>query len=76
MLREYAFGGQLPGDARGFSDASQALWQAVRRHTGPKLDRVANNVLAVVAGATPWPVNIGWATLGGSAILLCGLGER
>jgi hypothetical protein len=40
---------------------SQKLWQALRRHTGP-LDRVANNPLFAGA-ATPWPVNIAWATL-------------
>ncbi len=59
MLREYA-GGQRPGDPHGFA-ASQPLWQALRRHSGP-LDRIANNPL--LAGAvTPWPVNIAWATL-------------
>jgi hypothetical protein len=59
MLRDYA-GGQRPGDAPGLAAAS-SIWQAVRRHTGPD-DRVANNP-DDVARATPWPVNIAWATL-------------
>jgi hypothetical protein len=59
MVREYA-GGQRPGDAAGFA-RSAALWDAVRRHAGP-MDRVADNP-AFVGLATPWPVNISWATL-------------
>ena len=59
MLRDYA-GGQLPGDAAGFA-RSATLWDAVRRHAGA-LDRVANNP-DFVAAATPWPVNISWATI-------------
>jgi hypothetical protein len=59
MLAEY-MGGQRPGDAAGFA-ASEALWQAVRRHAGPS-ERVGNNP-DLVGGATPWPVNIAWATL-------------
>lgn len=37
------------------------LWEAVRRHAGPR-DRVANNP-ALFADMTPWPVNISWALL-------------
>jgi len=59
MVRAYA-GGQRPGDAAGFA-RSAALWDAVRRHAGP-MDRVADNP-AFVGLATPWPVNISWATL-------------
>lgn len=59
MLHEYAVGFQ-PGDPAGFA-SSQAVWEAVRRHAGPS-DRIANNPL-YLASATPWPVNISWATL-------------
>jgi hypothetical protein len=59
MVGEYA-SGQLPGDAASFA-RSAALWQAVRRHTRPT-DRIANNP-RFVGAATPWPVNISWATL-------------
>jgi hypothetical protein len=59
MVGEYA-SGQLPGDAVAFA-RSEALWQAVRRNTRPT-DRIANNP-RFVGAATPWPVNISWATL-------------
>ena len=59
MVGEYARG-QLPGDPAGYA-ASEPLWQAVRRHAGP-LSRVASNPGAA-GHATPWPVNIAWATL-------------
>ena len=39
--------------------ASPALWDAVRRHSGPA-ERIANNP-QYLADMTPWPVNISWA---------------
>lgn len=46
--------------AQDFAHAPE-LWEAVRRHAGPR-DRVANNP-AAFADMTPWPVNISWALL-------------
>jgi hypothetical protein len=45
---------------RAFS-ATPALWEAVRRHSGPS-ERVANNPL-FVEKMTPWPITISWALL-------------
>jgi hypothetical protein len=56
MARLYVFG-QMPGNPAGFA-ASRAMWDAVRRHSGPT-DRVANNPL-FLRNVTPWPVNISW----------------
>ena len=68
MMRDYT-GGQRPGDARALAQ-SAALWQAVRRHTAPD-DRVANNP-SFIGAATPWPVNISWATLSDRASCFAG----
>jgi hypothetical protein len=38
-----------------------AMWEAVRRHSGPA-ERVGNNPL-FLAKLTPWPVNLSWALL-------------
>ena len=59
MARDYALG-QRPGAPQQLA-ASQQMWQALRHLSSP-LDRVANNPLFAGA-ATPWPVNIAWATL-------------
>lgn len=55
-----ALRGKPSTSAREFARAP-ALWEAVRRHSGPT-DRIANNP-ASLAGMTPWPANIGWALL-------------
>ncbi|MBI1207594.1 MAG: hypothetical protein GC191_09945 [Azospirillum sp.] len=55
-----AIGLQRPASEAGFA-RSQALWAAVRRHTGPA-ERVANNPL-FLGELTLWPVNLSWALL-------------
>ncbi len=68
MMRDYT-AGQRPGDARALAQSAD-LWQAVRRHTAPQ-DRVANNP-SFTGAATPWPVNISWATLSDRASCFAG----
>jgi MFS family permease len=41
--------------------ATPAMWQAVRKYTGPD-ERVANNP-RFMEGMTPWAINISWALL-------------
>ncbi len=49
-----------PQPGRAFAQ-TPALWEAVRRHSGPR-ERVVNNPL-FLADMTPWPVNLSWALL-------------
>jgi hypothetical protein len=51
--------GSVPS-SKAFS-ASEAMWQAVRRHSGPA-DRIAINPY-FLADLTPWPIDIAWAVL-------------
>ena len=50
-----------PGPSSKLFAATPAMWQAVRRHTGPR-DRIANNPL-FLDDMVPWTINISWALL-------------
>lgn len=52
--------GEVSADAARFRDVP-ALWDAVRRHTGPG-ERIASNP-HMTADLVPWPISLSWALL-------------